>query len=150
MCFSLIEMHFNVVQISFLQLQSKLATCLPVCVRASLCVYAIYTGVYARVCVLREEEGEKEREKKHSHSWKRYFCWFPQPLFWCLPLSQTHIFSTELIKLPDLNAFILCLLAGEILMASLCLNLCVSMYGSSLETGSEIGSVSTASSWIHV
>lgn len=27
MCFSLIEMHFNVVQISFLQLQSKLATC---------------------------------------------------------------------------------------------------------------------------
>lgn len=34
MCFSLIEMHFNVVQISFLQLQSKLATCLRVCVRA--------------------------------------------------------------------------------------------------------------------
>lgn len=147
MCFSLIEMHFNVVQISFLQLQSKLATCLPVCVCASLCVYVIHTGVY--VCVLREREGKK-RGKKHSHSWKRYFCWFPQPVFWCLPLPQTHIFSTELIKLPDLNAFILCLLAGEILLASLCLNLCVSMYGSSLETGSEMSSVSTAGSWIRV
>lgn len=39
MCFSLIEMHFNVVQISFLQLQSKL-------VQPVLCVHVqIYTCV---------------------------------------------------------------------------------------------------------
>lgn len=43
MCFSLIEMHFNVVQISSLQLQSKLATCAYVCVHACLRARVIYT-----------------------------------------------------------------------------------------------------------
>lgn len=62
MCFSLIEMHFNVVQISFLQLQSKLATCLRVCVRARLVTraYSIYTSVCTYV---RAFEGERRGEK---------------------------------------------------------------------------------------
>lgn len=68
MCFSLIEMHFNVVQISFLQLQSKLATCLCVCVRSrahdqrmrsiQVCVPTCATRVR-----LAESERGKDREK---------------------------------------------------------------------------------------
>lgn len=50
MCFSLIEMHFNVVQISFLQLRSKLATCPHVCVRARACdPYPVRVPLCARV-----------------------------------------------------------------------------------------------------
>lgn len=101
MCFSLIEMHFNVVQISFLQLQSKLATCLRVCVRSRAhdhaCVCDLYECVYLRApgaCAWQKARGEKT-EKKHSHSWKCSFCWFAQAALWCLALPQTDSFSTE-------------------------------------------------------
>lgn len=68
MCFSLIEMHFNVVQISFLQLQSKLATCLRVCVRARSVTraYAIYMSVCTYVrharALWRKREGKRQRK----------------------------------------------------------------------------------------
>lgn len=51
MCFSLIEMHFNVVQISFLQLQSKLVTCVCVCAHACMCNLCICVCVNLCICV---------------------------------------------------------------------------------------------------
>lgn len=97
MCFSLIEMHFNVVQISFLQLQSKLATWLGVCVRARSVTraYAIHTSVCTNVRAFEAKREGKKTAKKHSHSWKCYFCWFAQAALRCLPLPQTDSFSME-------------------------------------------------------
>lgn len=54
MCFSLIEMHFNVVQISFLQLWPKLATW--------FCLH-VHTNIM-RVCVCVGGGGHWERRKK--------------------------------------------------------------------------------------
>lgn len=76
MCFSLIEMHFNVVQISFLQLQSKLATCACMCecVYACMCTRAIY------MCAC----------EKYSHSWKCYLPARFSPARLLMPPSLSH------------------------------------------------------------
>lgn len=77
MCFSLIEMHFSVVQISFLQLQPKLATYVSVCPCMFACMY-----MCACVCV-KKIPTVKSEGVIHSYS-------FLHCVYWCL-ISPTNL-----------------------------------------------------------
>lgn len=106
MCFSLIEMHFNVVQISFLQLQPKLATYVSVCP----CMFACMC-MCACVCVKKFPRLKVKALYVPIH--------FSIVSTDASSLPQIYIFSTALITFAGLECFSSPLLAGRIHLATL-------------------------------